>query len=178
MTRINASDIMTTQVVTAVPNMGLVAAGKLMNKYRIGGLPVLNGKGRIVGILTERDIMREVIAANKKPSSLKVRDIMKTQLITGEPSENMTSLAKKMHKFDLTRIPIVNGEKLVGIVTNKDIIEHAPSLIELIIEQARVKGPALQYNKSQPVAFGKCEKCGIHDHLTFKENQFLCEFCL
>ncbi len=171
---IRAIDIMTNPIISASADMTIVEASKLMNTYRIGGLPVIENDV-LVGMITERDIMRKVIAMDKQPSETLVKDIMESSLkIVGSAHEDMNSLARKMSKYDITRIPILDGNKVIGIVTNRDILRNAPELIDIIIEQAKLKGDI----QKEPTAYGKCENCGSVANLVFEKNSFLCELCL
>jgi len=173
---LKAADVMTPHVVVATPNMSMVEAGKVMNRFRIGGLPVVNKKGELISIITERCIMKNLVAANKKPSRLKVKDVMvKGKMLTGSPGDSVEALAKLMNKHDKTRIPIVDNGKLVGLVTNKDVIENSPTLTNLIVEQAQMCKAYDQYRSS--VSFGQCEGCGLVSDLFFREAKFLCGSC-
>jgi len=175
--KLKAADIMTPHVVVATPGMSIVEAGKVMNKFRIGGLPVVNEKGELISILTERCIMKGVVAANKRPGKVKVKDVMvKSKMITAKPGDSVESIAKKINQYDKTRIPIVDSAgKLVGLVTNKDVIENAPAHTSLIVEQAQMHEAYDQYRSS--VSFGQCETCGITSDLFFRETKFLCGQC-
>ncbi len=177
-TGLKADDIMTPHVVTTTPNQTIVEAADIMNKFRIGGLPVIATGNKLKGIITERIIMKHVIAANKKPGEVKVKDIMipLKDLVTGEEKDDVEEIAKKMFKYDISRVPIVKKGKLMGIVTNKDVIEHSQDMISLLMEQARIKGP-FDALKAGPVAFGKCEGCGQAGDLTLIQNKFLCDEC-
>ena len=73
---INVGEIMNVRVATVTPDTTIKEVAKLANKYRIGGLPVINKNRKLVGIVTERDVMRKVVALNKKPSVVKVKEIM------------------------------------------------------------------------------------------------------
>jgi CBS domain-containing protein len=173
---LKAADVMTPHVVVATPNMSMVEAGKIMNRFRIGGLPVVNKKGELISIITERCIMKNLVAANKKPSRLKVKDVMvKGKMLVGTPGDSVEALAKLMNKHDKTRIPIVDNGKLVGLVTNKDVIENSPALTNLIIEQAQMCKAYDQYQSS--VSFGQCEGCGLVSDLFFRSDKFLCGGC-
>lgn len=172
---VRAIDFMSTSVITTTKNSSIAEVAKTLNKYRIGGMPVVNSRGNVIGMITERDIMRKVIALDKKPSKMKVSDIMTNKVLTIDKFEDMNDIAKKMKKHDLTRIPVVDGKNLMGIVTNKDVLEQSPPLVDLILEQARIKGP-LDKNR-MPNALGRCEMCTSNGNLTFTRDMFLCESC-
>jgi len=172
--RISAKEIMTREVVVAYPNMSVEEAAKLLNKFRIGGLPVVK-RGRLVGMLTERDIMRKVVGANLKPRDVKVKDIMSKKPIIATENTDMNDLVRLMAEEDVTRLPIVKDKKsklLVGIVTIRDLLYYSRELIDVLLEQAKIKGKLKDYP-----AFGKCELCGCTDHLLLKKGFFVCERC-
>ncbi len=171
---LRAIDFMSHKVVTVTPNMTVKEAAKLMNVHRVGGVPVCEGD-KLIGLLTERDIMMRVIALDKKPSTLKVSAVMQTPLkAIGKKFEDLSSLARKMHEHGISKIPIVDKGKLIGLVTNKDIVAHAPDLLETFIERlaASDKGMA-----GHPAAFGQCEACGSNGHLHFIRGHFICDEC-
>ena len=171
---IKASDIMNRNLVIASPDLTISELAQLLNKFRIGGAPVVE-EGRLVGVITERDLMTRVIAVDKQPSQTFVKDVMTSPpTVFAEESEDMNSIAYKMAKHDVTRMPIVNSENdVVGIVTNRDILKNSSELIDVLIEQARIKGFSKEHN-----AFGKCESCGDSTNLSFKKGSFLCDVCV
>ncbi len=171
---IRALDVMTREVVIASPQTPIDKIAKLMNEFRIGGLPVVEGS-ELVGMITERDIMRKVIALNKRPGDVNVGDVMTSppKAIVQE-LEDMNSITQKMVVHDVTRLPVVNKEgKLVGIVTNRDILRNSHEMIDVLIEQAKIKGKL----DNRHTAFGQCELCGESGHLIFKGNNFVCDEC-
>ncbi|MEM2954760.1 MAG: CBS domain-containing protein [Candidatus Nanoarchaeia archaeon] len=173
-TSIKAKDIMTKEVIIAKPNTKIDEVAKLMNIFRIGGVPVVLNK-KVVGMITERDIMKHVVALNKRPSEMQVSDIMTSPpKVIGYEDEDLSSLAEKMVRYDVTRIPILDkSENIVGIVTNRDILKNSSEFLDILLEQAKIKGDL----NSDYVAFGKCEICRQAAHLFFKNNRFICENC-
>jgi CBS domain-containing protein len=171
---LRAIDFMSHKVVTVTPNMTIKEAAKLMNVHRVGGVPVCEN-GKLVGLLTERDIMLRVTALDKKPSALKVNSVMQSPLkAIGEKFEDLLSLSRKMHEHGISKIPIVDKGKLIGIVTNKDIVAHAPDLLDTFIERLAASDKG---SDGHPAAFGQCETCGSHGHLHFVNGQFICDEC-
>jgi CBS domain-containing protein len=171
---IKVIDIMTGEVVIANPGMNVVEVARLMNTFRIGGLPVVEN-GRLIGMITERDIMTRVVAANLKPSEMRVSQVMTSPpKVIGSIEEDINSIAGKIAKFDVTRIPIVDNEnRLMGIVTNRDVLRNSRELIGVLLEQAKVKAQM----KEKHTAFGKCDVCGEATHLILKRNRFVCDNC-
>ncbi len=116
-------DIMTKNVVTVEPEDRALNAAVKMREKGIGALIVVS-KGSPVGILTERDLVRKVIAAKKDPKSTRVADIMSKPLVTTTPNTSVREAAKKMMINDVRRLPVVASGKLVGIITAADLAKN------------------------------------------------------
>ncbi len=116
-------DIMTKNVVTVEPEDQALDAAVKMRAKGIGALIVVS-KGSPVGILTERDLVRKVIAAKKDPKSTRVTDVMSKPLVTATPNTSVREAAKKMMINDVRRLPVVANGKLVGIITAADLAKN------------------------------------------------------
>lgn len=116
-------DVMTKNVVTVEPEDRTLDAAVKMKEKGIGALIVVS-KGSPVGILTERDLVRNVIATKKDPESTRIVDIMSKPLITTTPNATMKEAAKKMMINDVRRLPVVTNGKLVGIITVADLAKN------------------------------------------------------
>ncbi|MFH0868701.1 MAG: CBS domain-containing protein [archaeon] len=173
---IKVKEIMTGEVVIVRPDMTITEVARLMNSFRIGGLPVIE-HGKLIGMLTERDIMSRVVATNQKASEMTVSQVMTSPpKVVGNLDEDIKSIAGKISRYDVTRIPIVDKEnRLVGIVTNKDVLRNSHELLDVLMEQARVKGQLT--DDESHTAFGKCELCGQSAHLQFINSSFVCDAC-
>jgi CBS domain-containing protein len=111
---------MTSSVVTIEPSASIVDAAKTMIEQEKGPLPVVEGK-RPVAMVTDRDIIARVVAAGKDPSSLKVRDIATTDLATVSPDADIDEARRLMAERQLDRLLVVEGDNLVGIISEADI---------------------------------------------------------
>lgn len=126
-------EIMNTDVKTIKSSDTIQKAAKEMNEYRIGGLLVLDKK-QLAGIITERDIMREVVALAKDVIKTKVKDVMRTDLIVIESSLSIADAAKTMLENNIKKLPVVEGNSLIGIVTSTDILAAQPKQMEIMSE--------------------------------------------
>jgi len=127
-------DIMVQNVITVNPNTTVKAAAKLMNQHNIGCLIVV-GKGKVVGIVTERDILRKIVEASKNPEKTKVSEIMSTKLLVAAPNMDVVDAAKMMLQRKIKKLPIVTNKKLVGLVTLTDIartVRIEPEIMNVI----------------------------------------------
>jgi len=114
-------DIMVKNVVTAESDESVKEAAKRMNLCEIGCLIVVD-KGKVVGILTERDILVKVVEASKNAGKTKVSEIMSTKLVVGTPEMDVVDAARMMLQKKIKKLPVVTDSKLVGLVTFTDIV--------------------------------------------------------
>lgn len=126
----------------------VLEAAKLMREFHVGDVVVVEqrGKERVpVGILTDRDIVVEIVSQEVDAASILVGDAMSSELLTVNENEQLTDLVQKMYGKAVRRVPVVNANgALVGIVTTDDVIdliaEQLNSLVGLVQrEQHREK---------------------------------------
>ena len=111
---------MTRDVVTLRTDLSVYDAVKLMNKNRIGCL-VVTYNYEIIGIFTERDLLERVLEKCKDPKETMVSEIMTKQVIVGEPDMELVEATRLMFENRIKKLPIVDGNRLVGLVTLTDI---------------------------------------------------------
>lgn len=112
------SDIMTEAAVTDRPDDTLEQAARKMWKQQTGSLLVLEG-GELLGIVTERDILKAV--ANGVPLDKRISDVMSKDLITANPGTSLREAATIMTEKWIRHLPILDGGRLVGIVSQRDL---------------------------------------------------------
>ena len=114
-------DIMTTDLTTVPMSAPIEQAARLMRDEDIGDVIVINDEGGLVGLLTDRDIAIRAIADGKDPSDTAVRDICSADLVTVRPGEDVGAVAELMRGRAVRRIPVVDGDRPVGIVSLGDL---------------------------------------------------------
>jgi CBS domain-containing protein len=97
-------------------------AAKLMAEKSIGAVPVVEGE-RVVGIFSERDIMNRVVARNLNPQKTTVEQVMTKELIVGYPEEDYSQILARMKQANIRHLPIVEQDKLVGIISFRDLLQ-------------------------------------------------------
>lgn len=115
-----AKDIMTKDVAFISPSTTVSEAAQLMQKYNVGSIPVMDATG-VVGILTDRDIVVRNIAPEKDSQNTPVSDIMTSQVTTITPDTEISEVSSIMSGKQIRRIPVVENNKLVGILALGDI---------------------------------------------------------
>lgn len=114
------SNIMKNQVISIDSSMSAKDAAKMMSDSGVGCL-VVTQENIPVGILTERDFVTRVVFLSGS-SSVPVRDVMSSPLIAISPKETIRNLADIMKEKKIRKVPVIDGKKLVGIVTATDLI--------------------------------------------------------
>ncbi|MBN2202778.1 MAG: CBS domain-containing protein [Candidatus Aenigmarchaeota archaeon] len=127
-------EVMSTDVKTVRSTDTVKDAACVMNDSMIGCLMVLSGNGGIEGIVTERDILVDVVAEGKDPCSVKVGDIMTKDLVVISPENTLEEAADVMTQKTIKKLPVVQGSKLVGIVTATDLVAYEKDLIEKVAD--------------------------------------------
>ncbi len=117
---IQVGDIMKKQIISIDSSASIQDAAKMMTDSKVGCLVVID-KNRPVGIITERDFVTKVTALEKSPD-MPAREIMSSPLISINQKETVEKLANLMKEKKIHKVPVVDGDKLVGIVTATDII--------------------------------------------------------
>lgn len=114
-------DIMNGNVVCVRSTDTLIEAAKKMDEHDIGDVLVLDGSGKLAGIVTDRDIVVRAIARGKTADQCKVQDVCSGNLATLSPDDSVEEARKLMEKKAVRRIPIVRDGKPVGIVSIGDL---------------------------------------------------------
>jgi CBS domain-containing protein len=113
-------EVMTSDVRACEPNATAVEAAKLMAKQDVGPIPVVE-EGRLVGLVTDRDIVVRVVAEGRDPNITTVGEIASRDLVTVSPDEDLDEGLKLLAQHQVRRLPVVDGDRLVGIVAQADI---------------------------------------------------------
>ncbi len=111
---------MVSDVITIEPSTSVVDAAKRMIQEEKGPLPVVEG-GRPVAMVTDRDIIARVVAEGRDPNSLTVDDVATRDLVTIGPDQDVEEAQRLMDQHQLDRILVVEGDRLVGIISEADI---------------------------------------------------------
>jgi CBS domain-containing protein len=115
------TDVMTPNPETIEPSTTVVEAARLMAKEEIGPVPIVESD-RVVGILTDRDIVVRVIAEGKDPQSTTAGEVASKQLVTIDPEQSLEEAARLMAQHQVRRLPVCEEDgRLVGIVAQADV---------------------------------------------------------
>jgi len=127
------SAIMKKGVVVLDSARSVLDAARVMKRSQIGSI-IVTEKGRAVGIITERDIVRSIVAEQKNPS-MQLKKAMSSPIRVVTEDKTVQEVIEIMRRFRIKKLPVLDGQKrLVGIVTETDIARAAPGLLDLAME--------------------------------------------
>ncbi len=119
---ITAQEMMTCEILTLAPETTVEEAIMLMVQNHVSGLPVLDGAGRLVGIVAEVTLFDVLFDARLRHAP--VADFMTTKVETVAPEDSIEQVARKLALHGIRRLPVMAEGNLVGIVTRRDVLRH------------------------------------------------------
>lgn len=171
---VEVKEIMTDGVIAVEQEKTVKEAAQLLEEEHIRGLVVVDEEDA-VGVVVCRDIVYQVVAENREPEEVKVKEIMSTDLIVAEETEYLDDVAMAMARNDISRVPIVRDEMLVGILTQTDILRAWPGYAEIMGEQIDQEGEEVPREQSTD---GMCESCeNYSEDLVETNGALLCPEC-
>ena len=176
-TEVKVEEVMSSPVVTIKDTDSVLSASKLMKKNEIGCVVVVDKKGKPVGLMTERDVVRRVAALDLLPSKVIAGKAMTKPPATIDSAIDVTEAAKKMRSLKIRRLVVLQGGELKGIITSNDIVDITPALIDVMAEKSQIA--PIRPTKETAALNGYCDRCGSWaDELKSHDGQFLCDECL
>ena len=110
-------------VITVGPNETVVAAIQKLVEHDRGSIPVCNDNGELVGIITERDIVRKCFVRSDALASIKIDEVMTKDVAIGTPEDDLDYAISVMKQKRIRHIPIVDSQKVLGIVSMRDLLD-------------------------------------------------------
>jgi CBS domain-containing protein len=121
-------------VVSIAPSATVLDAAKLRNDRGVGGVVVVDANGALLGIFTERDILRRVVAAGRAPDTTRVSDVFTRDIVTCGPDTQVDECASIMSTRRVRHLPVIDAGRLHGLVTIGDVLAHRLSDQESTIQ--------------------------------------------
>ena len=121
-----ARDIMSGTADCAAEGDTLVDAAAKMKSLDVGALPICGDDNRLKGMLTDRDIVVKCIAEGGDPASTRVADLAEGKPVTIGADDSVEETLRTMREHGVRRLPVIDGDQLVGIVTQADVAKNCP----------------------------------------------------
>jgi len=143
---LRVGDVMVREVITIDENATVREAAEVMNKFEIGCLIAVR-KGKAVGIITERDLLKRVVSEAKDVNKTRVKDVMSSPLVVVEPDLDLEEAVKLMFQMKIKKLPVVDGKRLVGLVSLTDIARFQPQMMKILKQLAAKHAPPKSMKK-------------------------------
>ena len=121
-----ARDIMTPDATCASADETIVDAARKLRDLGVGALPICGPDDRLAGMITDRDITIRVVAEGRDPSSVKVSELAEGKPATIGADDSVEEALATMAKHGVRRLPVIDGQRLVGIVSQADVARNLP----------------------------------------------------
>jgi len=122
---------MAKEVLTLDENASAKKAAEIMAQEDASAL-IITAEGKAVGILTERDILKRIVAEDKNSIETKVKEIMSSPLVTIGPSADLEEAAHIMFERKIKNIPVIRENRLIGLVRLQDICRLQPEILRML----------------------------------------------
>ena len=180
MKNILVSDVMTREPITISSNTNLLECAKMMVKKKVGSL-LLVDKKRLLGFISEKDILWALIKKSRDDlSKIRAMDISPKKIAVIKPSNTIREAIEKMKRLKFEKLPVIDNNELVGMLTIKDILNFNPEFYPELEEFAKIREESdklKRIEKAKQLSEGVCEECGNHDLLYHQDGRIICDSC-
>jgi CBS domain-containing protein len=132
-------DVMVKDLIGVEVKTSVKKAVELMNEHEIGCLIVMK-RGKLAGMVTERDMIRRVLLDYKDPEKIKVSEIMSKPVIVGKPKMSIEDAVKLMFNRNIKKLPVIDDDHPVGLVTLTDLVLSLVTLIDPLVSAKKREG--------------------------------------
>lgn len=169
-------EVMTTNVVVADINSNVLEIAREMICQEISSVIIIDDNDP-VGIITEMDIISKVVINNMVPSSVMAGTIMSSPIIATKPSISVIEAAEQMTRCNIRRLAVIDGDRMVGIITDRDILTISPGLNTILESLIELHRDESNFEEEPGIERGICQRCGAYTDLTLMNGLMLCEDC-
>jgi CBS domain-containing protein len=128
---LRAENVMATKVAIMSEGVSVKKAAELMAEEDTSAI-IVTSKGKAQGIVTERDILKRIVAEDKNARKTKLKEIMSSPLVTIDPTTNLEEAARLMFAKKIKNLPVVHENRLVGLINLQDICLLQPEILKLL----------------------------------------------
>ncbi|MDP8931455.1 MAG: CBS domain-containing protein [Actinomycetota bacterium] len=119
-------EVMSTGPETVGDDETILEAARRLAEANVGALPIIGANGEVRGMLTDRDIAVRVVAQGRDPGEMKAGALAQDDVVTVSPDDSLDEALKRMTATGVRRLPVVEGEDLVGVVSQADLARALP----------------------------------------------------
>ncbi|MBI1978583.1 MAG: CBS domain-containing protein [Candidatus Aenigmarchaeota archaeon] len=168
-------DVMSSPVLTIGIGKTARDAGKLMRKHRKGFLVVVKN-GNPAGVISESDLITEIVCKSIKADKVKLADLMHEPIIAVDKEDDILSATRKMKQNNVHRLTVLSEGRLAGVVSLTDIAKTSPEMLDLL--EYRLKMKEKPFTLKERITIGLCDSCDNYsEDLRNVEDQWICDDC-
>jgi CBS domain-containing protein len=183
MTGIKVGDIMTRNFVSIKPGTSISECAREIIRKHVGSL-IVEENQVLRGILTERDIVWAIVK-KQNLSKIKAKEIMTRRVVSIAPGKDINEAIDRITKTKFRVLPVIVKNRVIGVITVKDILKIQPSLAQSLREFMEIKEETEKIRRSKAaltgeaswIREGECSECGAYGLLYNIDNRLLCESC-
>jgi CBS domain-containing protein len=181
---VSVAEVMNKAVIIMDINSDIPAIASEMVS-RDAGSVIVTENNKAMGIITERDFVKSIVTEDKRPSEIKASEILSTPLITVEPETSIVKASEIMLKANVKRLPVLENGRIIGVISNTDILMVTPGLSTILKElidmnrEALLSVPSIEeVSETEDFQTGICESCNVFSYdLRFVDGRYLCGNC-
>jgi signal-transduction protein with cAMP-binding, CBS, and nucleotidyltransferase domain len=147
------------------------------------GSVIITENRKAIGIITERDLVKNIVAEDRRPSEVNAEEIFSTPLITIEPEKSVVEASEIMLKANIKRLPVLEKDTIIGVISTTDILMVTPGLNTILKDlidmnrESLFSIPSIE-ELSEEFSTGICESCETYSSdLKFIDGKYLCGKC-
>lgn len=168
-------DIMIREVLKIDLEKNARNAGEIMRRTRRDYL-IVTKNGKPIGIVTDTDLIKKVVAKNLIPMHVKIKSIMSAPLVVISKDKNILEATRKMKRSNIKRLAVTEDGKLIGVLSLSDIARNSPEVIDLL--EFKLESKEMPTEIKEKATSGICDSCGNYSSdLENVNGQWFCESC-
>lgn len=160
-TGIKVYDAMTSKPITAFEKTSIREIANLMRTENVGSV-LIRENNQIKGILTDEDLVHRVVAKGLDVDKSTAKDVMTKKLLTISPKDDLFDAIMAMRDSNVRHLPVVEGKKILGMLTMNDILKIEPQLFDLIVEKIEIREEHRKPISERVAEEGICELCNAY----------------
>ena len=181
---VSVAEAMNKSVIVMDVNSDAPAIAREMINHGTGSV-IITENGRAMGIVTERDLVRSIVTEDRRPSEVKASKFFSTPIITIEPEKSIAEASAIMIKANFKRLPVLKDRKVIGVISNTDILMVTLGLNAILRDLIDMNREALlsipsieEISDFEDFRTGICESCEVFSiDLRYVDGRYLCENC-
>ena len=179
---VSVAEVMNKTVIVMDINSDIPSIAREMVNCEAGSVIITENR-KAIGIITERDLVKNIVAEDRRPSEVNATEIFSTPLMTIEPEKSVVEASEIMLKANIKRLPVLEKDTIIGMISTTDILMVTPGLNTILKDlidmnrESLLSIPSIE-ELSEEFGTGICESCETYSSdLKFIDGKYLCGKC-